>query len=70
MKSLLIRPPAAVEIEEAYRWYEGRREGLGADFILCLEEAFEKVRRNPEMYPVVYKKVRRVLMRRFPYGVF
>jgi toxin ParE1/3/4 len=48
-RAVLFRSEAEIEIDEAYRWYEGRREGLGADFLLCVEEALEKVRRDPDM---------------------
>ncbi len=53
---LLFRAEAEAEMEHAYRWYEERREGLGADFLLCVEEAVEKIRRDPELYPAVHKK--------------
>jgi len=69
-KEILIRPVAELEIAEAYRWYEERRDGLGNDFLLCMEESFEKIDRSPEQYPVVHREVRRALMRRFPYGIF
>ena len=36
MKSLLIRPAAAADLEEAWLWYEDQRSGLGNEF---LEEA-------------------------------
>jgi toxin ParE1/3/4 len=68
--TVIIRPEAESEIKEAYLWYEERRTGLGADFILCVEDGLEKIRSNPEMYPVVYKNIRRLLIRRFPYGIF
>ncbi|MGO9860310.1 MAG: type II toxin-antitoxin system RelE/ParE family toxin [Syntrophobacteraceae bacterium] len=67
---LLIRHEAEAEIEEAYHWYEDRRNGLGSDFLLCVEEGLEKIRKNPEMYPLVHRNVRRLLIRRFPYGIF
>jgi toxin ParE1/3/4 len=67
---VVFRPEAEEELREAYHWYESRRTGLGADFLLCVEAAISSVRRNPEMYPVVHKGVRRALIRRFPYGVF
>ena len=70
MLTILLRPEAEAEVEEAYHWYEQRREGLGADFLLCIEEALEKISRDPEAYPVVHKDVRRTLIRRFPYGIF
>lgn len=33
--NITIRPQALREIEEAWWWYEGQREGLGDDFVLC-----------------------------------
>ncbi len=69
-KQILIRPEAKAEIQDAYQWYERQRNGLGVDFLLCTEEALSKIRRNPQMYPLVHKKVRRILIRRFPYGMF
>ncbi|GKT07181.1 type II toxin-antitoxin system RelE/ParE family toxin [Desulforhabdus sp. TSK] len=65
-----IRPEAEAEIEEAYLWYEEQREGLGSDFLLCVEECLEKIKKSPDMYPIVHRNVRRLLIRRFPYGIF
>ncbi len=70
MKRLLVRPEAEADIEETYHWYENRRNGLGSNFLLCIEEGLEKIRKNPEMYPVLHRDVRRLLIRRFPYGIF
>jgi hypothetical protein len=50
MRRLLIRSEAEAEIEEAYHWYEGQRDGLGSDFLLCLEEGLEKLRKNPGLH--------------------
>jgi plasmid stabilization system protein ParE len=69
-RGVLIRPDAQRDVAEAYRWYEEQRTGLGADFILCFEEGLAKIQRTPAMYPIVYKNVRRLLIRRFPYGIF
>ncbi|MCP4104030.1 MAG: hypothetical protein GY749_00595 [Desulfobacteraceae bacterium] len=51
--NVTIRPKALREIEDAWRWYESRREGLGDDFVLCAEESLEKISRNPRLYPVI-----------------
>ena len=40
-----IRPEAEADLAEAKRWYEERRQGLGADFVLCVDEALERIRR-------------------------
>ena len=71
MKSpVIIRQQAQEDIESAYNWYEERREGLGEDFLLCVEEGIEKISRSPHLYPIVYKNIRRALVRRFPDSIF
>jgi len=69
-RTVIIRPEAEADLQEACRWYERQREGLGADLLLCFEEALERIRRNPEIYPIVHKQLRRGFIRRFPYGIF
>ena len=32
-----IRPEAEADIQDAYKWYESQRKGLGESFILCIE---------------------------------
>jgi plasmid stabilization system protein ParE len=67
---LLIAPEAELDIAEAYVWYEGRRSGLGEEFLSSVDACLESIRRRPEMYPVIYEDYRRSLIRRFPYAVF
>jgi hypothetical protein len=37
---LIVRPEAEHDIEDAYRWYEVQRPGLGSDFLLCKKMCF------------------------------
>jgi plasmid stabilization system protein ParE len=67
---LVIAPEAELDIAEAYVWYEGRRAGLGEEFLSAVDACVESIRRRPEMYPVVHDDYRRALTRRFPYAVF
>jgi len=69
-KKIIIRPEAEADIKDAYDWYEAQRKGLGEGFLLCIEEALSRASRNPEIYSIIYKEVRRVLIHRFPFGVF
>jgi hypothetical protein len=66
---LFFAPEVEWDVLEAYAWYEGRRIGLGEDFMSCVD-ACVPVSRNPEMYLVVYENYRRALVRRFPFSVF
>lgn len=67
---LIIMPEAEVDLTEARHWYEGKREGLGEEFVLCVEAGPEHIRRAPEAATEVLPGVRRVMVRRFPYGIF
>jgi len=57
---LINEPEAEQDIAEAYAWYEGRRSGLGEEFLSCVEACMEVIRRTPEMHAVVHENYRRI----------
>lgn len=67
---LVFHPDVADEVNDAYRWYESRRAGLGDDFLAALEAVYRAVRATPAMHRVIEQAVRRSMLRRFPYGVY
>jgi plasmid stabilization system protein ParE len=67
---LLVRPAGAADIEEAYRWYERQRVGLGEEFLAAGDAILGDIVAHPSTYPVIHREARRVLLRRFPYAVF
>lgn len=67
--TLTVRPEAELDIDQQYTTYESKRAGLGHDFLLCVEETFDKLLRNPLIYRKFHKELRRIPVRRFPYRV-
>lgn len=67
---IIIQPEAELDFEDAYCWYEQHRQGLGSEFIRAVDNCFSSIAENPFAYPQVYKETRRILVRRFPYGIF
>ncbi len=67
---LIVNPEAEEDLAQAKAWYDGQRQGLGEEFLLCVEEAFEGIRRMPTAHNKVFQELRRALIRRFPYAVF
>ena len=67
---VIITPEAEDDIQQAYRWYESKRIGLGNDFELCVESAINTIERYPEIGECAYKSVRRYRLTRFPYGLY
>ena len=61
-----IKPIALIDIDEAVAWYENELKGLGNRFLQKLDEAFDRLRKNPQHYLKVYDPVRRILLKKFP----
>jgi len=67
---LIIAPEAQQDIDEAYRWYEDHRSGLGEEFLGCVDACIQAICRMPERHARVHEDYRRALLRRFPYALF
>ena len=72
--SVRTEPEAAAELEEAAIWYEGKREGLGFEFLDAVDSALEFVTRFTQAgspVPLVPKDLpaRSVPVRGFPFRV-
>ena len=67
--TVIIRPEAEDDLEEAFSWYEDKRRGLGYDFLLQVDAGINFIKRNPEAHPIEYKGMRRHLTKRFPYKI-
>jgi plasmid stabilization system protein ParE len=66
---LIIKEEAVIEIEDAFIWYEKEKVGLGQEFVVALEENYEKIIANPFLYQIGYKNFRIAVMQRFPYKI-
>lgn len=64
-----VLPRAERELEQAFRWYEAQRSGLGLELPLAFDATIESLRRQPERHEVVALQTRKALLRRFPYLV-
>ena len=67
---LIIRLEAEQDVRGAFVWYEDRVSGLGREFLRCVDASMAQINRAPEMYTVIYQNIRRILTRRFPFGIF
>ena len=67
---VIVTPEAEQEMTEAVRWYEDRVTGLGHEFLLSMDSLLVAITQSPLQFPLVYRNIRRALMRRFPYELF
>ena len=67
---LIVRPDAEADIAAGYDWYEEQHVGLGQEFVEEISTAIEAVHSEPFRFAATFRKLRRALVQRFPYGVF
>ncbi len=63
-------PAVEAELEEIRNFYDGRRPGLGREFIDEFERLVLRMTAAPGRWMVVEADIRRALMRRFPYVIY
>ncbi len=68
--SIHFRPEAEQDIEEAAKWYEQQRAGLGYDFLQEVEKTAQRVSENMMGFEKVHKNLRRAVIKRFPFNLF
>src|SRR5712692_6461913 len=59
MADPVVRPLAEADVREAALWYESKREGLGAEFVLELDALYERIAENPRQFPEIGEGARR-----------
>jgi ParE toxin of type II toxin-antitoxin system, parDE len=60
---------AAIELDEAIRWYNAQAPGLGDAFLVEVLAAVHRITIYPEAWHPLDDGVRRCRLTRFPYGL-
>jgi plasmid stabilization system protein ParE len=60
---------AQVDMNEAARYYESQRPGLGVEFREEVRSTVERIKGLPDAWHPLSENTRRCQTRRFPYGV-
>ena len=67
MKRLAYLSVAEMELVEAAQFYDERQPGVGKLFLDAVREAGERIRQNPEWWPVLETPIRGCRVVPFPY---
>ena len=65
-----FHPEAEREFIRAIDYYEERQQELGYEFSIEVHSAIQRVLSFPELWPFIEEKIRRSLVKRYPYGIF
>jgi plasmid stabilization system protein ParE len=67
---LRVRKLARADIDTAFAWYRQHSPAAAQQFLDAVGDALALIDEAPERFPLVRGRLRRVLLRRFPYGVY
>ena len=70
MLEVVFSDTAESDLNEIGEWYKSIRTGLEQEFLGCVEAELELIRKAPLVYREHYKKVRKSIINRFPYGIY
>ena len=63
----IFHPEAHEEMIESARFYEGKSEGFGSDFLTAVEETTHRIEQLPEAGPIEKANIRQRLVPGFPF---
>jgi len=70
MYHVSILQEAFDDIESASAWYGEQQSSLSSDFVNEIIRSIEQIQVDTIVYKPVYRQLKRVLTRRFPYAVY
>ena len=65
---VVLSVEAQDEFDDAADWYE-QQAGLGSAFTIAVREVLARVAGLPLMHQVVFKDIRRAVVRKFPFNI-
>lgn len=70
LRSLIVRPEAEADIDDAAAYYAEREVSLALRFVDEVDRVMSVIRAHPRQFPLFDEPARRALLHRFPFGVY
>ncbi len=58
------------DFDKSYEYYAKESEKVADNFYKQVDNSFNKISKNPHAYPQAYKKVRKLVIKRFPFIIY
>ena len=63
-------PEADTDLAEARVWYGLQRDGLDVQLMCQINETLKQIGHAPRRFPLIYRHLRRAIVRQFPFAIF
>jgi len=67
MYKIIKSPLAKEDIQEAAKWYESQKVGLGKQFLKSIRQNVAFIKQHPKATAIRYSNVRTTFLDKFPY---
>ena len=67
---IVITSIAEEDIQTGNSWYELQQSELGIEFVEAIEKTIKNLQPNPRQFALIYKGIRRAVVKRFPFGIY
>lgn len=67
--NVVFHPEAEEEFKEAVWWYGNQQKGLDLEFIRCIDDAIQKIKREPNLFQIEFERFRKKVVKRFPFKI-
>lgn len=68
--SLHLSDDAESDLEFSYSFYYEENPKVADIFFIRINKSFESIKSDPYSYPIVYKNVRKFIVKKFPFVVY
>jgi len=70
MFQVVFSKNAEIDLNEIGEWYRKIRQGLEAEFLICVEAEIEIIKKTPLIYKKFFLGIRKAIINKFPYGIY
>jgi len=70
MRKIIILPFAEEDIRDSVIYYSEKETGLEKRYLVILNQAFQLISSNPFSFPIIWKSIRKFVVRDFPFSVY
>lgn len=69
-RELRVSSRAEADVAAVFDWYQQRVDGLGVDFIRCVDATISLIQQSPQIFRKRHGEHRLAMTPRFPYAVY
>lgn len=68
--SIEISDEAEIDLDKSYAFYHQDSPKVADTFFKQINIAFDNIRQSPKSFPIVYKSVRKYVVKKFPFVIY